>query len=229
MTSAAIKEKFHCFSNQENADFYEHLPPSEFRENALAGGLDYGCDLELLKSYINQSSSILEIGAGYGRVIGYLKKHHYQGKLVAIERSRQLCDFICASYSDYVRVINDDVMTCVLNESFDLVLWLWSGISDFSQVEQLTVLKKISTLLSTNGVLVLDTLAVDVCPRNLKAVISLKDQVYSIKRSNYILSGYTPSPEEVRLYAKKIGLASCRYIPYKTSADRNRSLYILSR
>jgi hypothetical protein len=56
---------------------------------ATIGGLDNCCDVKLIENYLYNANNILEVGAGYGRVLEHLIKINLEGKVYAVEA----CDF----------------------------------------------------------------------------------------------------------------------------------------
>ena len=218
--------KLHC-TNAENSLFYESISLDLLPDFAARGGLDSGCDLDLIKNYIDKTNSILEVGAGYGRVIFNLLEKGYDKKLVAIERSKRFCDLLKQNYDGKLEVINTDIKIFESSSQFDLILWLWSGICDFSQEEQAIILSKVASFLKKDGVLVVDSLLPSIQPANAET----HNEKYSIipGGNNSKLYVYTPSPEEIKAYSKLAGLDFMKSISYMTTTNRNRMLYLLSR
>jgi len=218
--------EFHC-DNVKNALFYDSISLDLLPDFSVRGGLESGCDLDLIANYIAHVNSILEVGAGYGRVISNLFKRGYNKNLVAIERSKKFCDLLRQNYDGKLEIINADIKSFEYSRQFDLILWLWSGICDFSQEEQGDVLLKIAGFLKKEGVLVVDSLL----PSTLPANAETHNEKYAVipGGNNSKLYVYTPSPEEIKAYSKTAGLDFMKFISYKTTTNRNRMLYLLSR
>lgn len=221
-----VMAKLHC-NNEKNSLFYDSIPLDLLPDFALRGGLDSGCDLDLIMNYIAKANSILEVGAGYGRVIFNLFEKGYDKKLVAIERSKRFCDLLKQNYDGKVEIINTDIKIFESSLQFDLILWLWSGICDFSQEEQIIILSRVASFLKKDGVLVVDSLLPSTQPANAET----HNKKYSIipGGNNSKLYVYTPSPEEMNTYSKIAGLDYMKSISYKTTTNRNRMLYLFSR
>jgi SAM-dependent methyltransferase len=213
-------------NNTENSLFYNALSLDLFLGFAVKGGLESGCDLDIIKNYITRANSILEVGAGYGRVISNLLKRGYNKKLVAIERSPKFCETLTHSFSSEVEIIHTDIKSFKTSTQFELILWLWSGICDFSKQEQAAVLSHIASFLKKDGVMVLDSLL----PSTKAINTGSHENQYSIipGEKNLNMYVYTPTPEEIVSYAEKAGLNFTKSIPYTTSTDRPRMLYLLS-
>jgi len=212
------------WSNQNNADYYENVPFEVQAGYAVRGGLNTGRDLDLILDYIKGSDSLLEVGAGYGRVIDYLLEYNYQGNITAVERSQKFFQLLKEKYSSSVDLIQKDILHLSLKKSFDVILWLWSGISDFMPKEQIQVLKQLSSHLNPDGYILLDTFTHAQQPLNAN---SSNKQYYVIEVEKCVLQGYIPSPDEIKTYAKDIGLQFIQHLPYITTTQRPRDLYIL--
>jgi len=75
--------------NNDNYRFYNKFSIEEFVKFSELAGLNTFTDLDLIRSKIEifNYDSILEVGAGSGRVIQYLLENNYKGKIIAIERN----------------------------------------------------------------------------------------------------------------------------------------------
>ena len=92
-----------------------------------------------LENLIQKSKTILEIGAGEGRIIQGLVNQNYQGKIFAVERSRAFLDHLRKEYSknNNVEILEGDILYKILPR-VDLGLFLWSGILEFNKRDQKT-------------------------------------------------------------------------------------------
>jgi SAM-dependent methyltransferase len=216
------------WSNTDNNAFYENLKAEGLKEIAENGGLASGCDIELLRPYWSKATSILEVGAGYGRVIDYLLKHDYQGKITAIERCDVLFQHLEKNYGTYnnIKLLHADVRYLDnLNEQFDLILMFWSIIAEFLPIEQLDVIIKLSKLLKQKGKLIIDTMPDNVSPLNAKNLI---EQHYSMRVCEVDVNGYMCNRSEMKQYSLKAGFYNITYLVCQTDIKRQRWLYILS-
>jgi len=217
--------KMENWKNEDNRDFYEAVSVEKFKKWAELGGFDVGCDLDLVLDRLKMSDSILEVGAGYGRVIEYLIKNKLQAKLYAIERSKNLCDYLNKVYGNKASIVCDDVSNATFDRKFEAIIWLWSNISDFSKDEHVAILTKISSLLAPSGFLVTDILLDDFDRENVNTNV---DRNYMVKYDDKIAYGYLPTKHEMLNYAEIVGFNKVEIIPYKTKTLRQRCLFVLS-
>jgi phospholipid N-methyltransferase len=212
------------WTNKDNFAYYELIPYEIQKNYTVIGGLDVFSDLKLIKNYIDNANSILEVGACYGRVLDYLIQNNFKGKITAIEKSTKFFKLLQNQYSDHVNLHHEDISTFSTSDKFDLILWMWSGISDFAKDEQVQILQGLYNLLPSKGILILDTFSHAIKPVN---AISSHDQSYLVHVDDCILYGYLPSPEEMNNYGNLVGFKSVEYLPYKTTTNRERAIYLL--
>ena len=214
------------WSNIKNAPFYESIPIDNIKHFAQLAGLDNGCDIKIIIPFIKSGDKILEVGAGYGRVIEHISKYNLSGEIVALERSFQFYQYLQYNFSNRAEIIHTDINNFSTHEKFDLILWLWEGIADFSRTEQPHILKHISSLLSEKGILVIDTLS-----SRLNTVNGEKFQTDNtnckIQLKNWVMNIYRITPNELHFHAQSIGIENISTIFYQTSTNRERVLYIL--
>lgn len=214
--------------NARNRAFYEKLTAHGLRELAIKGGLASGCDMLALKPYWSTAQSILDVGAGYGRAIEFLIKHQFQGKITAIERCHDLFSSLHKQFSHNhnINLLNTDIINLPeTNERFEVILMLWSAIADFSPIEQLQVIKKLSNLLKKEGKLIVDTMPEKIIPLLAKKHGS---QTFVTIIENTMVETYEPNAQEIRRYAKKAGFSDVSRITCTTDINRERWLYILN-
>lgn len=213
------------WKNKDSVEFFEKIPIDLFRNWAIEGGFDDGCDVDLIYPYIINTDSLLEIGAAYGRVLKILLKKGYSGKIYAIERSKNFYNYLNKHYSGRATITHTSVQTFEPNNKVDAILWMWSGLGDFSKEEQLPILKRISTWLKPNGFLILETLL-----HTLKPINATKDQkeYFAIFSKYGTLYNYKPSKSEIYEYGKKLGFRHIKQIDYETVTKRQRILHILT-
>ncbi len=212
------------WSNQTNTAFYANLHIETLKEYAVKGGLSEHIDMVQLKPYLDESMKILEVGACYGRVLDFLTQNYLEKKLFAIERDKKYSDSLINKYGENVDIKNLDIIDFETEERFDLILWMWSGISDFSENEQPNVLMHLSHLLSDGGKLIVETLSCNAVPLNSSLDTP---KTYIIKEENAVGYGYIPSEKEMDRYSKDIGCQKISKIPYQTKTGRDRVLYVL--
>lgn len=189
---------------------------------AVKGGLDTECDIDIIYPKIKKTQTVLEVGAGYGRVIHALLKRGYQGKISSIEYSPYLYKLLKRTFPNDVDIYEDNILTFDTNKTFSAILYLWSGISDFNKKTQPNVFEKLSYLLEKDGILILDISIDSIKPLN--AFLSKKN-FYYIHKETYSALGYIPSKDEMFSYAKQTNLQLLTYKRYSTTTSRKRDLY----
>jgi SAM-dependent methyltransferase len=215
------------WNNFDNRLYYEDVSFEKQYGFSKIGGLDVHSDLEILTPHIEKSHSILEVGACYGRVLEFLIKNNYHGKITAIERSKKFFKLLTDNYRTDATLVNSDIKHFITKERYDLILWVWCGISDFSPKEQPKIIKILFELLNKNGLLVIDTIDTAVAPINVSCTNS-DTQNYTLDIGKSILSGYIPSIEDMSDYANNmnIKLTAKKYL---TSKNRPRIFYFLKK
>lgn len=214
----------HGWNNYSNYKLYNQMPLDYFYNTAVKSGLDTGKDITLIMPYIQKAKAILEVGAGYGRVVNHLIQKGYKGELVAVERSDKFYPWLCSQYQERVEIIQGDVKQLVLNKRFDVILWMWSGISEFSKFEQLPMIEKLISLLNQGGFFIFDTVSPE--EKTLNS-INVAEQEHIIKTEYGTDYCYIPTDKEINNYADNLGLKIVECIKYQPIINRNRYLYIL--
>lgn len=209
--------------NKDNDLFYE-THPEILRAWAKAGGLSTWPDLIAIEPYIATADSILEIGSGYGRVLQYITQHHPDKKISGVEKSQNLFNTLTAQFKQNVTLHQCDIAHFNPMTSYDLILWLWSGLTDFSELEQPNIIKHIQPLLTTCGTLIIETFPHDLTPSNGSIT---ETQSYKLTHGDSSLHGYIPSPAQMKTYAAHAALDVTKIIEYKTASQRSRKLYVL--
>jgi phospholipid N-methyltransferase len=217
--------KNNAWSNSDNFKFYQNMPLEDFYQGAIEGGLDNCCDIEAIIKYINQASSILEVGAGYGRVLDYLiNTKKTNAKLYAIERVPKLYDLLKEKFQGKIKVFCDDILRLdILTEKMDLIIIMWASICEFSQKEQLPLLTKLISYLNKNGRLILDTIPIS-CKTISASKIDNNNRIIEKNYGNDYV--YIPSDEALSLYAKKLQINLAEKIIYETRTQKKRCLYV---
>lgn len=210
--------------NQHN--FYEHdTCETILRGYAERGGLASGCDVETIFNTIRQARNLLDVGSGYGRVIDKLLKMDFSGELHALEKSSLLQETLKKNFGNKIKNYHCDILDFKTNLKFDAILSMWSGMSDFTPNEQARFIKKLASILTDNGKIIIDTSVWDQKPLN---AIGLQSQNYIIEETNSILHGYIPTSEEIQKYAENAGLMIVEHFDYYTETNRRRLLYFLA-
>lgn len=210
--------------NKNNFRFYKNIGVENLRELSMIGGFDSCKDMELSWPHIQNSKRILELGAGSGRCIQYLVDKGFDGEIVAIEQSDDFFKFLEENHKSSATLIHGDFVEYNFEGKFDSVLWMWSGILDFSEDEQLLSLEKIQNLLNDKGVLAIDT------PRigfKTFAQHGQDEQHLHLETTFGDLHCYIPSKDDLDKMSKKAGFTSIEAIDYNTSTDKERTIYFI--
>ncbi|NNM58623.1 MAG: hypothetical protein HKM04_02290 [Legionellales bacterium] len=215
------------WSNDLNQrQFYEYnLCESILRGYAALGGLDTGCDINLIFADIKNSKNLLEIGAGYGRVIRKLLDLEFMGEIHALEKSHTFYNNLQEKFASQVTTHHADILHFDTQLKFSTIISMWSGISDFTKVEQQLFFNKLASLLMEDGQIFMDTSLWNQKPLN---ATELANQSYIITAQDSILHGYIPTSQEIEEYAAKAGLKLIRHFTYETDAKRKRLMYVFS-
>jgi phospholipid N-methyltransferase len=221
MTSDSNKKS--NWENSYNVDWYENISVNGLNEIAIKGGLDSGCDIDVIFPYLKNTASLIEPGAGYGRAIKRLIDKGYSGKIYALERSKVFIKHLNQEYSPTIKVIEADTLTYQPLQRFDAIIGMWAHIAEFPIEQQPQVLKHLRSWLNDNGMIFLDTL--ECAPLNATASQGL---YYEITTEHGIVRGHYPTREEMADFAKQAGLNLIKSIPYKTTVNRDRVIHILS-
>lgn len=212
------------WSNRDNNDFYENISLTLLNDYENRSGLSTYCDLDLIEHLLSSANSILEIGAGTGRILRNLLARQLPAKINALERSERLFNLLHHEFSHSLTLIKGDVLDYEPQSKFDLILWMWSGFSDFSPIEQSLLINKLALLLQPNGSIIIDTTRADVMPKNASAA---DGRFYQIKVEEVLINAYVPSEDEMKTYAQQAGLTNVKIFHYTTPTDRPRTLYQL--
>jgi SAM-dependent methyltransferase len=212
------------WSNRDNIEFYE-IAQEELRTVSKLSGLENCPELPLVQQYFWGATQLLEVGAGYGRVLNYLIQHQFPGKIDAVERSQDCYHFLQKQFADQVMLYCQDIMSFQPQKRYDVALWLWSGISDFSKNEQPKAIQQVVNLLNDNGFLIMDTIYHDQPIGNPGG--SSYQQEHHVMYKGIKLFGYCPSPQEIINMADSAGASIVRFLPYESKNGAPRLLFIL--
>jgi SAM-dependent methyltransferase len=212
--------------NVDNIAFYNQLPFDEFYKAGAESGLNNGCDIKAIAHYVKRAQSILEVGAGYGRVITHILDMGYAGKLVALERDPALCQLLKTQFNKKITVIQKDILAFHSKFRFDLIVWMWASFSEFSKTEQLSALDRVTKHLEIKGYLILDIVPLSCKTTNTVDFNSQDKVIQTPFGDDYI---YLPSPAELESYQKKLNLKKIETITYQTQTNKNRYLEVFQK
>lgn len=214
------------WSNDDLVNYYNNFPTDNLKKLPIIGGFASGEDVKLILPCINMARTILEVGAGYGRVVNHILESGYTGKITAIERCKKLYDYMKMTLPSTIKLIHGDVRYHQFQEKFDLILLMWSNISEYHQANQLKMVRHYKALLKKRGVLILETIDHTLAPKNST---QFKKQEYIVESEYGIAYGYVPSSKQIDKYAKAAGFIHVRHLPYKTQTNRKRFIHLLTK
>lgn len=212
-------------TNTKNFGFYKNIGVKNLSELAQIGGFDTWRDMQIAYPHIKNSSSILELGAAYGRCIDFLLNNKFEGKITAIEQSPEFIDHLKNTYNGKADIIHGDFKSHEFNTSFGTILWMWSGILDFSEEEQKEAIEKLHNLLEAGGTLIIDT------PRIGFKTFAQHENSQSLHHDSPYgsLDCYIPSFEELDSLTKHAGFTSIEQKDYETATEKQRSLFVIKK
>lgn len=219
--------------NIGNRKFYNRIISSgELESYTQQAGLNTNADVKVIAQYFNlkKFNNILLSGAGYGRVPTTLTKHYGldESNLNLLEISPNGVKILREKFPK-AKVLAKDIMTLRERNCYDLICLLFSGITDFSQAEQVKLIYIFLLALTQRGYLIIDlplgeTNATDVAGK--QHVIRLtKDISYT---------GYLPTLNEFTSYFNQVGKdlgieLEVLALSYNTDSQRSRALIVASK
>ncbi len=207
--------------NDKNIDFYRHIKMETFQHLAGVIGFHTDVDVDILFPIVKEAKVLVELGAGYGRVVKALLQKGFAGKIIAVERIEEFIAYLKQHIPEIVVLQQQDIKHLQLTEQVDAITWLWSGILELSKEEQAQSVKHLYHLLNKNGVLLLEI------PRKVKYVgVHIGDQKIKVETEWGTLDAYLPRHEEMEQYGKDAGFSSVQLIEYQTTTQLDRSLYV---
>jgi len=184
-------------------------------------------DVALAEGYIPSiHSRILEVGAGSGRVVDYLLNHSYQS-VAALERSRNVTT-LQSRYADAVsdgrlRIHASDLDQFRSYEPYDVVLWLFCSITDFSSQEQCEMLHILSCNLNPGGEIIVDL------PQGCTNGMDIHGQEHLIEEEGMpTYHGFVATIDEMNEYRHELSFRRLSGRPYTTFTGPERALFIFS-
>lgn len=215
-----------CWTNQDNLNNYYNKPAiiKLLKNFAVKGGLESGIDVAHIYHLIKDKGHLLEVGGGFGRVTQHLLEKQFQGSISVIEKSDVFINEL-TKFDKQIKILHQDIMT-YQEGKYDVILSMWSGISDFCPDEQANFIKVLSSLLDPNGIICIETLSTKNQPINAK---SSTKKSYIIDQEGCVAHGYTPDYSELTTYCKSAHLKLIDFIEYETATSRKRVIYILKK
>ena len=211
--------------NDKNLLFYKNIGLNPFMKLSDVGGFSSYADMELIASYISPEASILELGAGYGRCLDYFIKKGHKGKLTGIEFALPLVDYLNQNFSGKAEIINADIKKLELSSKYDVALWMWSGIIDFSKEEQLHSCKRIYAILHEGG-----RFFIDIPRMGVQTIADHLDSQNLVLTTDYgEIHAFIPNDLDMESMKEKVGFSRMVKTDYSTATDKKRTVYMIEK
>lgn len=212
--------------NKDNIDFYKAMSVKDLESYAIKAGLDDDCDLDKIYHYIQNTNSLLEIGAGYGRILKNLIERGYQGEISALERNEEYFKYLVKNFTNKAKMFYSDLYHFNPEKKVDAILLMWSTFSDFPQKEQPLIIAKLADWLNSNGLIIIDVIQHDTM-HPIATQVHKRIYFATIGSANY--HAFVPTPAEIKKYAKKCQMQTIDIINYTTYTGRKRVIFVLKK
>ncbi len=201
------------------------MPPEALEKFEQQLGLAKAPELDLIRNCWQGARSILELGAGEGRVIDGLLQHNYLGGIYAIERHTIFFKQLQEKYrkNTQITIIEGDLLNPEMLPKAEVGLWLWAGIMEFSPQEQRRVLQNLEQ--SIEKTLIVET---PMLGSKTNATVG-EEQWLEIRRDNHVFHGYLPSEDEIHTYTLDTQWHIKEMINYEFVKNKKRMLYVFQR
>ena len=194
-------------------DFYKTISIEDLDKYAQYAGFssDYPIDLKNFKKIFGNRKKILEVGCGTGRIGKHLISESFD--YTGIDTNQEYLDHfnksLDKSLSYHVENINFLEMP---EKQFDIILFPWSVIGDFSKYEQEAVLNKSIKSWRDKAIILLDN--------------PTKETIHNSAQ------GYEPTKfyfDDWKDFFAKLDLKKFYKITYATNTDRTREITVLEK
>jgi SAM-dependent methyltransferase len=211
-------------SNDSNLEFYDKIDIEKFKEFTLMTGFDNCPDIELLKPFWQNKSKVVELGAGYGRVIDYLLEQGFAGEIYGVERVQAFVEYMQQKFKNaqQVKILKQDIKVMELPTKVDLLLWMWSAVMEMSPSEILLSLQNLRRQVEPGTVV-----AIDLPDKKIKVVGQHEsEKIITLKTDWGTLRAYFPEEAEIFIKTKKAGFCPLNTLRYQTHKGLERVIYL---
>ena len=213
--------------NSDNVhQFYEYISTEVMEDFHVNSGIEYK-DLDAIFPMLSNVNSILEVGAGSGRVLRFLQQHLPDKKVAAIEQVPAYCDSLNQHFGDYANIIQGDILTYQPHCKFECILQMWAGICDFNIGEQQRLLKKFADLLDEGGFAALESVLKSTESNHSEMVVT-GDAEHQIKFGDGLINCYVADANLITKMARRAGFSSVTPLYYYPQGKK-RIVYILKK
>jgi SAM-dependent methyltransferase len=208
--------------NATNVEFYRNIKVERFMEFAELIGLGTSVDVDVIYHLVRDARIVYELGAGYGRVVQSLVRKGFEGRVVALERSPELVNYLRRNLPTEVVVRQDDYMQFEVTELPDVFLWMWSGVLELSRTEQERAIVSLAKKLPLGGRLIAEI------PLEIRFVgRDMRNRKIKVQTEWGSFDGYLPSHEELLHHARRAGFRQVEQLEYETASGLRRCFYVM--
>lgn len=206
----------------QTKNFYENMPLETLDIYSKKSGLFTFPEITVpqFRNEIQKSSSIIELGAGRGRVIDGLIRNNYRKPIIGVERSNNHFNFLQEKYrkKSQVKIIQKDITLQELPFA-DLGLLLWAEICNLEIAEQENLIQKLSNSVNC---LIIDNLIVG----QQSNATNTNGNKYEFQMPWGTIKGIIAEPEMFKEWALSC-FSEFEQIDYKTKNQKLRRMYIM--
>jgi SAM-dependent methyltransferase len=220
------------WSNADNAPFYSRLGVGGLRERAIQCGLTRCPDLRALSAHLGRAifhtpgTSVLEIGAGYGRVAEWLLPRFPRVSVTLVELSGPSSEHLRERFGDEQRVtiVESSILEASFPRAHRLALWLWAGFLDFPPEEKALALRRVAETLAPGGIIAIEV------PRTVGAEVQRPSSSHLVLDFHGVRwRGHLPAAGEIHGLARSAGLLPFAAVPYVTATKLDRTLHLFQK
>jgi SAM-dependent methyltransferase len=212
------------WSNEDNRAFYQNMSIDEFKHFSIPSHLAEKKDIQNISKLISAAYSILEVNAGFGRVIDGVFELRFKGEVTAIERMPSFCQYLRKKYRQRCHIIEGDILFYDFKDKYDVILFMWSSIAEFSPSEQRYLIVKLSKLLNTGGHIVIDILESNA---TLPHARKSESQQIEIKHHQTV-RGHLPTDREWQTWFQVANVSVDQLIRYQLTDRIKRKCYVIT-
>jgi SAM-dependent methyltransferase len=209
--------------NDNNIGFYQHIKIDTFKSFAELQGFDTCVDVATIYPYLQNANILLELGAGYGRVVRGLLERGFKGKIIAVERVAELIEYLKLHIPEIVVLEQQDLKKLTIDVAPEAITWMWSGILELSPTEQAHTIQHLHSLMAKGGRLFIEI------PRKVKYVgVHIGEQRIKVEAEWGKIDAYMPRRDELLNYGHQAGFSNITWIEYETS-KLERIVYVFEK
>lgn len=218
--------------------FYEGVGTHGLEEAAQLAGIDTGIDVEQVSSRIADAHVIIEVGSGSGRAASFIRE--YMGQHAHLYMVENAPSFVEHLGREHVSARSTLVPLDVKQLSphsldgrvADLVLWMFSGISESNWDEQKASLTALSNCVKKGGLCIVDLLSSAADSDITSSLTSAQYGTFAMiemPSASVPLRLFFPTQDGMHLLASETGWDIETLYTYTTTTGRERVGYVLKK